>query len=74
MHKISLSNFTAYKTKTKKHLKMSLDKSLPSVPNGKLAGWLAFFSVVLILGFVIDTYWGNGNLFGLAKKKTEPTV
>lgn len=48
---------------------MSLDKAIPAPPKGKLVAWIGFISLILTAAFMIDHYWGDGNLFGLAKKK-----
>jgi len=47
---------------------MSVDAKLPKAPSGNIAGWVAFISLVLVGAFVVDHYWGKGDLFGLAKK------
>jgi hypothetical protein len=53
---------------------MSVDKLIPTTPKGNIVGWLSLISVILVIAFVVDTYWGHGDLFGLAKKKTVTPV
>lgn len=46
---------------------MNIDNLIPTPPKGKLFIWLSLISVILIIVFVYDQYWGKGNFFGLAK-------
>lgn len=65
-------NFVASLIKPLKKHSMAnpIDAVLPKAFSGKTVEWLTFFSVLLIIGFVVDNYWGKGDLFGLAKKKS----
>lgn len=53
---------------------MNIASAVPGAPSGKIASWIAFASFVLIIAFVVDNYWGKGDLFGLAKKTTPAPV
>lgn len=46
---------------------MKIDDLVPKPPQGKIFMWLSLISVVLIIVFVYDAYWGRGDFFGLAK-------
>jgi len=55
---------------------MSLDKMIPAPPSvtkWHLLGWLSVISVVITLVAFYDFYFGKGDLFGMAKKKTTTT-
>ncbi|MDD3739144.1 MAG: hypothetical protein PHP31_07620 [Lentimicrobiaceae bacterium] len=53
---------------------MKIDDLVPKPPQGKIFMWLSLISVVLIIVFVYDAYWGRGDFFGLAKTKTTSTT
>lgn len=48
---------------------MSLDKMIPAAPKSNIIGWLTLISVLLIIVFVYDNYFGKGDFFGLSKKQ-----
>lgn len=50
---------------------MSLNTMIPATPSGKIVNWLTLISVILVIAFIADHYWGKDDLFGIAKKKTD---
>ena len=53
---------------------MDLENVIPAAPKGKLMAWLTVISVILVIAFIADNYYGKGDMFGLVKSKTPKAV
>jgi len=63
--------------KKNQFLKMALTNIIPVAPSGNLVKWGIALAAFAILIFVVDHYFGGGNLFGFKKikpKTSDPLI